>query len=241
MRKRLRAAAARFSAEDFFWFDPGAEPPPGDVPEVCGCGFANERGVRRCAACRANLAPMSPLRIWCMCFTGAYCGDRLGVPLGARYMEAIQWLPAMRVYLRPHTSTTEEFYHAAYAVTHVVYTLNDYGRFRLDAHWLPHEFDFLARHLADALALVDPDMVGEFLDTLRAFGVPDDDPCIRAAMEFIVESQNADGSWGVRDDSSEYLRFHATWAALDGLREFAWRETRLSFPQLLPALRRWAR
>jgi hypothetical protein len=150
----------------------------------------------------------------------------------------MRWLPLMRPY---PAATQREFYDAAYAVTHVVYTLNDYGCYLLSPYWLPWEYEFLRRNLDTALAMNDPDMAGEFLDTLRAFAIGDDDEQVQRGYDFLLDTQNSDGSWGSWDWQSVYSAFHATWAAIDGLREFAWSGPGLVFPELLPSLNRWAR
>ena len=239
LKRRMCEIAEALPVEELLWFDPRTEPPPANVPENCGCGTASPRGRRKCVnpACRTALTCMTRLRAWCLTLTTAFCGDRLGVRLGASYADALRWLPEMR---RERWKDTRGFYDAVYAVTHVVYTLNDYGLHRLSPHWLPYEWEFLRHHLADAIALEDPDMVGEFLDTLRSFGLSEDDAALREGMEFLLACQQLDGSWGP-PDAHGYVRLHATWAAMDGLRGFAWRGEGLSFPELLPSLITWAR
>ncbi len=80
-------------------------------------------------------------------------------------------------------------------------------------------------------------MMGEFLDSLRAFGLEDTHPLIRTGVEFLLSSQNADGSWGDPGAKDVYHRYHPTWTAIDGLRQYRWRGRRLSFPKLMPMLR----
>jgi hypothetical protein len=239
-KEQVRRAARRFRAEDFLLFDPCAEPPPGDVPDQCDCGVWNERGRMRCWGCRGKLSLMSRYRVWCIVLTTAYCGECFGVRLGARYADVIQWLPAMRPYRGRDDGANPDFYDTVYALTHLVYTLNDYGRFRLSPDWLPDEFEFLATNLGEAIALDDPDMTGEFLDSLLAFGLTHDHPVVRPGVEYLLSRQNRDGSWG-DTEVDVYTRYHATWAAVDGLREYAWRGKRLKFPALLPALEAWAK
>jgi squalene cyclase len=93
----------------------------------------------------------------------------------------------------------------------------------------------LKASLKDAIAIKDPDMLGEFMDTLRSFGLTEDDPLIQTGMEYLLSHQNRDGSWG-----DKRLRYHATWTAMDGLSEYAWSDEGLSFPELRPLLEKWA-
>jgi hypothetical protein len=242
LKARLRVASQRFPATEYLGFDPHREAPPSGVPEPCACGAVSPRRKRRCTnpECGLALAPMSRLRLWTLALTSAYCGDRNGVPFGISYEGMMRWLPRMRSYRGPERGLAE-FYDSVYAISHVVYTLNDYGVWRLDPRLLPQEFEYLVDHLEAALHVGDPDMIGEFLDSLRSFGYDSPDAPIAAGIGVLVSAQNKDGSWGPLEDDASYPRFHATWAALDGLRDFAWRGYGLSYPRLGPALTRWAR
>jgi hypothetical protein len=238
-KKRLQKIASGHEAEDYLWFDPTTEAPPADVPEPCDCGTVNERGRQVCSnrKCKATLSLMSRYKLWSMALAGTYCGERYGVMLGARYRDTIKWLPFMRPYHGREGDTNPDFYYMVYAVTHIVYTLNDYGRFTLSPEWLPQEFKFLKDSLGDAVSLDDPDMVGEILDSLIAFGIKDHHPLFRGGVNYLLSKQNADGSWG--DVGADiYSRYHATWAAIDGLRAYAWRGERISFQRLKPFLER---
>jgi len=240
LQRHLRQIAASFDPIAMHGFDARIEPPPADIPESCPCGTENVRKAKRCVACGARLDWTPAIRAWYLCFISAYCGQRYGVKLGVSFPEAVQWLPQMREYRGP-ARNWNRFHDSVYGITHLVYTLNDYGRFLLKPQWLGVEYEFLRKHWAAPIEANDPDMTGEFLDSLRAFGLTEEDPAIRYAMEFLIESQNEDGSWGARDGMIDYRRFHATWAALDGLREFSWKREGLSFPELMPMVENWGR
>jgi hypothetical protein len=112
---------------------------------------------------------------------------------------------------------------AIYAVTHVVYTLNDYNTYRLSARRLPAEFAFLKANVAAACARNDPEVLGELLDALKAFGLRANHPLVFQGTKFLLENQNEDGSWGDPHEQNIRTRLHTTWTAIDGLRDFAWR------------------
>lgn len=237
LRRDLRKAATRFTATDYYGFDPATEPPPGDVPYECDCGAANPRGRRTCRDCRKRLTIMTRYAIWQDALIRTYMGDCYGVRLGAPYAEAIKWLPAMRPYPKFVDADDPEFYDAVYAVTHVVYTLNSYSRYQLSPRWLPAEFAFLKQNLTRAISMEDPETMGEFLDALKSFGLGEDHPLIRKGVDFLLATQNADGSWGDVDAEGIYQRYHPTWTAIDGLREYAWRGQRLRFPKVASLVR----
>ncbi|MEK6286357.1 MAG: hypothetical protein AABO57_11500 [Acidobacteriota bacterium] len=241
LKKRIRQAAKSFTVQDFLGFDPALERPPKDLPKRCRCGLKNSRGRRTCQGCKSRLRMQSRYETWMEAIYRGYRNQRSGVMLGTKYADAIRWLPEMRPYSGLKDTTADDFHSSVYAVTHVVYTLNDYGRFKLSPRWLPHEFDFLKENLQEAVALDDPEMVGEFLDTLKAFGLTDGHLLIRHGTEYLLSHQNLDGSWGNVNADDIHHRYHPTWTAIDGLRDYAWRGERLSFPKLKPWLEHWAR
>jgi hypothetical protein len=221
MKEQIRRAAARFSPQDFLWYDPRKEPPPSDVPDECErCGFVNSRGAKICRQCGARLKMQSRYDIWLDSLIVTFNGDHYGVILGARYSDVLRWAPIMRPYrLR---SGNPEFLKMVYAATHVVYTLNEYSKYRISSLCLPDEFQFLKASLHESIAMKDPETAGEFLDSLRAFGLTESDPGIGAAIDYLLHTQNPDGSWGDETTKSSYGRYHPTWTAIDGLREYRW-------------------
>ena len=239
-RREVRRAAARVSAQELLWFDPAAGPPPADLPQDCPCGEVNARGRKTCRGCRKRLKWMSRYEVWLLALIRSYMGARYGVKLGASYADAIRWLPAMRPY-PPLSRGYEDFIWAVYAVTHVVYTLNGYSTYRLSPRWLLEEYEFLKGSLDDVIKLGDTDAAGEVLDSLKSFGLSDRHPLISRGVEFLLATQNADGSWGDVGAEDVYDRYHPTLTAVNGLRDYAWKKRALVFPELGPDLRRWAR
>jgi hypothetical protein len=237
IKREIRKAALKFSGRDFLGFDPATESPPRDLPAECACETVNERGCKKCVGCRKRSRMMTPYAVWQDALIAAYTGERYGVKAGASYADVLKWLPVMRPYPDFIGPDDWNFYDATYAVTHLVYTLNDYSRYRLVPRWLSVEYSFLKRNLARALEMDDPEMVGEFLDSLKAFGMSDDHPLIRKGVRYLLAKQNADGSWGDIGAEDVYNRYHPTWTAIDGLRDYSWRGRRLSFPKLAPLLK----
>jgi hypothetical protein len=230
-RHQLRDSVRRYSTTDFLGFDPAREPPPSDIPDQCAkCQRWNERGVTVCRHCGAPLAMRSRYDVWTDALIITYSGEIAGITLGARYREVVQWIPVMRPYPPRASVSTSTFYNIAYAITHLIYTLNDYNRYLLSPDWLPQEFQYLKTNLEETVKMQDSETLGEFLDTLRDFGMTERDPLIRTGVEYVLSKQNPDGSWGDATDPDIYTRYHSTWTAIDGLREYGWHGKRVKFP-----------
>jgi hypothetical protein len=241
LNAQIRIAAKRFSPQDLLGFNPASEPPANDLPFRCDCGLKNQRGRKFCKQCRRRLEIQSRYRVWMDALIRTYVSERSGIHFGAGYAEVLKWLPAMRPYPNIADDNVEFLRDAVYAVTHVVYTLNDYSTYRLRPDWLPREFAFLKANVAAACERNDPELLGELLDTLKAFGLRASHPLIIRGTKYLLASQNKDGSWGDPEEENIRTRCHTTWTAIDGLRTYAWRGERLSRPEVKSMLRRWVR
>jgi hypothetical protein len=238
---QITLAARRFSAVDVLGFDPLNEAPPDDLPYSCECGLANQRGRKFCKQCRQGLLIKSRYRVWMEALANSYVAERCGLVFGARYADVLKWLPNLRPYPIRETQDDDFMREAIFAVTHAVYTLNDYGTYKLSPRWLPQEFAFLKANVEAACSHGDSELLGELLDSLKAFGLPARHPLIDRGTSYLLAEQNEDGSWGDTEEENIRTRFHTTWTAIDGLRTCAWRGERLSFPELKSMLNRWAR
>jgi hypothetical protein len=222
-RAQLRAAAPRLSVYDYYLFDPAKEPPPSDVPEECSkCGLQNERGQTICKRCGTKLTMRNRYALYQDALIGTYTGDHTGITLGVPYALVLQWLPVMRPYPPRLAGNDSDYYGGVYSATHLIYTYNDYSRFKLSRQCFAEEFAHLTANLRQAITEHDPETMGEYLDSLRSFGLTLQDPLVRNGFEYLLSAQNADGSWGDIKDPDPYGRYHPTWTAIDGLRDYRW-------------------
>jgi hypothetical protein len=237
LTSQLKRAAVHFKARDYLLFDPVKEPPPEDVPDDCPrCGASNGRGATACFVCKTRLVMRTRYDVWYDALITAYVSSRSGIQLGASYADVLKWLPTLCPYRARPEDPGEEFHDTIYAVTHIVYTLNNYSQYKLSPRLLPQEFEYLRTNLRAAITEGDADMLGELMDSLRAFGLTTPDPLIRAGMEYYLSHQNRDGSWGDAKEKDIYQRYHPTWNAIAGLSEYRWAKEGLSFPEVRPLL-----
>jgi hypothetical protein len=231
----VRLTARNFSACELLGFDPCKEPPPDDLPYACDCTFQNPRGRKVCKQCKRRLRIRSRYKVWMEALANTYVAERSGVVFGASYADVLKWMTFMRPY--PDDGDEEVLRDAIYAATHIVYTLNDYGTYRLPRRWLPREFAFLKANVASACTRKDPEILGELLDSLKALGLGFNHPLIKRGTKYLLAEQNEDGSWGDASEDNVRTRCHTTWTAIDGLRTYAWRGERLS-PDIKSVLER---
>jgi hypothetical protein len=233
MQKALRSAAGTFTVRDFLRFDPVREALPNSAPAACRA-CANTAS-RACTECRGRMVSghdlMSDVLI------ASYGADKYGVPIGASFPDVARLVPALRPYPAFTEARSQAFIDTAYLITHIVYTLNDYLTYRLRPEWLAAEFEFLKSHLPLVIAANDPETMGEFVDCLRIFGLTFDDPLVRQGVDFIMATQNGDGSWGDKTSGDAYHLYHATLTAVNGLMDFNWAGEGVSFPAALPLMR----
>jgi hypothetical protein len=222
MHTKLREAATEFSVVDFMLFDPVKEPPPTDLPKQCKCGKNNPRGATVCQRCGAKLEMENRYSLYQDALIVSYTGDRTGITLGSHYADVLKWLPTLRPYPPRLPHNDDDYYGGVYTATHVVYTYNDYSQFRLSPDCFPEEFAHLKANLRQAVKEKDPETMGEYLDSLRSFGLGYDDELVRAGFDFLLSIQNSDGSWGDVKDPNPYGRYHPTWTVIDGLRDYRW-------------------
>lgn len=234
LRRALARTVSKFPPRDYLYFDPASEPIPRDMPDDCdSCGTANRRGRRLCRRCGGKLRMFNRYEVMIDALVTAYTGERSGMPLGRGLADVMGRLAAIRPYRGPCDGSHRGYPELVYAVTHVVYALNDYGLYRLRPSWLPHEFAFLKANLRQSIADRDPETTGEFLDTLKAFGLTQADPVIRAGMDYVLSRQRSDGSWGEPEVGDCYTPYHATWTAIGGLMDYAHRGERTRYPEAL--------
>ena len=83
-----------------------------------------------------------PHDVLCDALITTYTGDHYGIRLGANLADVTQWVPRMRPYRGYENGGNKDFITTVYAITHVIYTLNDYNAYRLRPDWLRAELSF---------------------------------------------------------------------------------------------------
>jgi len=221
LRAELERRIATFSAEDFLDFDPKLGPPPEEEITLKGKEACVAAGIPRDAGCPEVKLRIPDYNIWYDALITVYFGERFGTAHGATFGQLMRW----RAQLIPYPSREEigedAYYDLVYLVTHLVYTHNDYNLRRISPAKSPREYEYLKRNFAVVMADEDGETFAEFVEILKAFGhAPETDARMAEAIQSLLGSQNADGSWGEVDEKDVYNRYHYTWTAVCALIDF---------------------
>lgn len=169
IRADLQRAVETYTTADLVYFDPSIELVPDDIPRDCACGHVNIRGANSCTKCGGDVEFLSRYETWYYALTCSYFCQYCKLAASIDFREVLQRLAELRPYPAPGEPG---FYHAIYAATHVVYTLNDYGTYLLPPTFLAEERAFLSHSVDWAIAQGEADTIGELLDSLIALGIP---------------------------------------------------------------------
>ncbi len=173
---------------------------------------------------------------------GFHFTDRIDAGVPVSFTEALLYVPSVE-YLDDQEIGGDRYVDQNNLVTHLVYTLSGYASWLLDPALVPRELDYIRGCFAASLMWADPETLSEFTDSLRLLGYGRSDPDVAAGTELLLELQLPDGSWQPVEPEDEYDRYHATWCAMDALRNYGAAEVEAGpqDDQSIRLLSQWAR
>jgi hypothetical protein len=218
----LSESEGGYTVKKYLQWDPFSEEPPRDLDD----GQEGENTI-------------SQQRTMSNSLIHTFYANRVGVSFGAGYEQVFKWLPTLRPYKGPDQLVWQHYIDQCYLVTHIVFTLNNWGELQLDPELLPHEYYFVREHMAVQIKHRDVHLVGEFVECLRAFGAADTDPLVQKGMTFLMSSQHEDGSWDKGEETDEYTTYHATMVGVQSLLNHRYRGFGPGMEKITPILRKW--
>ena len=75
--------------------------------------------------------------------------------------------------------------------------------------------------------------MGEFLDTVKSFGLTEADPLIKPAWSLSYRDSTRTAAGEMLAIYDVYHRYHSTWTGINGLMDYAWQGEKVSFPEAL--------
>ena len=181
---------------------------------------------------------MTVYRTLCNSLIHAFYAERASIDIGCGYADVLAKVATLRPYKSHGELPWESYVDQAYLITHVVFTLNNWGELALEPELLPHEHLFIRENLGVAVRERDAHLVGEYVECLRAFGSDDSDPLIQLGMTFLLRAQDPNTHrWDVGGDA--YTSYHATMVACQALLVHTHRGYGPGLPSCVAVLEKW--
>jgi len=141
------------------------------------------RGAGNCIECNAHLHARVDYGALTDALVWTYLFEEIGLPLlcnnsRVSFLDVVAILPVVRTYQRIDELGHDFFRLQCYFVTHYIYVLSDWGRHMVHRELFEEEFLFLLLNLGQVTSMEDPELIGEFIQCLRIFGVSSVDSTI---------------------------------------------------------------
>ena len=233
---------AAWGATDFFKYDPSTSEPAKDLRETCLCGARPAAGAAECAQCRRPTIPMSKFDVWLEALVWSFHGCRMRIGLGACFFDVLKQVCHAfgKLYPRRAKLSEKDRHYLTYALTHVIYALNNFDERSLPPSLFPPSVpEFMREQLKKAIKADDPDLAGELLDCLKCLG-EGGSPAARAAERFLISAQSsADGGWICKGEQDLFSRYHASLVAVAALMDHSYGAHGPVFPRAADVLPGW--
>ena len=240
LRQQLAERCAAYGAVDFLKYDPAAGPPSARARETCACGAAVAAGASHCARCKRAAVPMSKFDVWLEALVWTFHGCRMNIGLGACFFDVLRGLAGAFAELYPRRAALGEKdrHYLTYALTHVIFALNNFDERALPpALFPPSVVGFLREQMGAAAADGDADLLGEVLDCLKCLGQADG--ATAAAEAHLIATQLDDGGWASKGETELFSRYHATLVAVAALMDHSYAARGSCFAAAATVLPRW--
>jgi hypothetical protein len=185
--------------------------------DVCRCGMLGHRRATVCSSCGRELVINDAYEIWQHALVVTHAGECLYTTLGTPYRLVAAWRDSMIPYISEDTERDGTAFDCFYAVSHLLYTLTDYGVYMLPGDALHAEQVYLREMLARAIRNDDQEMVSEAAECLSLFSTSANEAKLGRSSNYLLDRQLDGGSWGGDD---WYDRFHRAWVGFDALRDW---------------------
>ena len=211
----------RYDSTTLIGWDPHTETPPEQHSELClDCGQRSARDRKMCQYCGKQLNIVSKYRIYSNSLINTFYADNTLMPFGGHdYCSILKHLPTLRPYQMYGATNIswDHFWQECYMVTHLIFTLSNWGELSLDKKLFIHEYEFIHHCAPIHLENNDVHLVSECLECLKILGDTDNDTHVQKYMQWLLSVQDVnDGSWDPPDESA-YNKFHATMCACQTL------------------------
>jgi hypothetical protein len=214
-----------------------------DIPfaaqHICThCGKCNKKGAPSCLKCKRDLIDVIHYQSICHAIVWAGVFYDINVDFRTANSKTIKVENVLsRLHLvRPYKAIDQigelAFKEQCYFVTHLLLVLTSWGRYKLCKTDFIPEYIFILQNLNVVIKLGDPEIAGEFLQSLRLLGVANDSYPIQRGISYLVnkeKSLKSKGSW-VAPNRDYYTQYHAIYCGIIGIMDFNYQSDKFVYP-----------
>ena len=164
-----------YNSKELIGWNPKEELPPTNQTEICpDCGYFSQRGRKMCdsAKCGKRLNMVSKYRTFSNSLIHTFYAEHALIPFGGHtYRDVLTHLPTLRPY-QMHKFTNiswQHFWEECYMVTHLIFTLSNWGELSLDKKLFIHEYNFIKYFIPIHLEQEDIHLVAEGTVSEKAY------------------------------------------------------------------------
>ena len=214
----LETTTRSYSARELLGFKPCRSTSPRPAPVRCSCSQLSRCGAKRCGSCGLPIEYDSKFLLWQHALVYTHFGESIGVRPGSSYRSVARLRRFFLPYVRVDKCLDEDWRDCTYAVTHLLYTLTQYGICTLPTESFTQEQRFLVRARDRAYEEEDLELVAEATECLTLFSGYEITSQERKYRGWIAARQQKDGTWGTGDNWYDF--FHKVWVGFDALRDW---------------------
>jgi hypothetical protein len=141
--------------------------------------------------------------------------------------DVVKLLPLARSYQRIDELGNDTFLWQCYFITHLIYVFSDWGQHLLPRQLFSEEFEFMISNMDLVIRLDDPELVGEFLQSLKILQMDewvdlDLWHVMDAGYSYLTDLEEKEGLQGrfMNGRRSVKDRYHSSYCASVGLQDY---------------------
>jgi hypothetical protein len=144
--------------------------------------------------------------------------------------DVLKFMPQIRPYKSLQTLGLANFQLQCYFLTHLMFILSGWGAMKLQPvmTYFIEEFLFLTTNLDVVIGLNDPELVGEFLCSLKILGLPDDHLINQRGHLYLLATEKSgaanQGNW--LSGGNFFKKYHTAYCGLIGLKQIKYQKVR---------------
>jgi hypothetical protein len=234
LKDQVSSAMCDVSHEDLVDFDPTvkhADELPRAEKHICShCGKVNRKTAEVCLKCKRKLVSVLHYQSICHAIVWAGVFSDIGLEFRAKsnWKTCVDDILCRLRDIRPYKSLEAlgemAFKEQCYFVTHLLLSVTSWGRYHVEVMDFIPEYLFILGNLNVVIKLGDPELAGEFLQSLRIMGIPKTAYPIERGISYLLNKERslkAKGYWIAPQKADFYQMYHSVYCAIIGMMDYS--------------------